>query len=104
MKKFLLLIANILIIVFVIVFISNYARHERQIDREIEMNSFKNITFSAELVTTNYLEGEQRTCNSWANYINSRAITMQQAVDYVATAKTNARVSVSSRVYVRTGL
>ena len=93
MKKFLLLIANILIIAFVIVFISNYARHERQIDREIEMNSFKNITFSAELVTTNYLEGEQRTCNSWANYINSRAITMQQAVDYVATAKTNARIS-----------
>ncbi len=93
MKKFLLLIANILIIVFVIVFISNYARHERQIDREIEMNSFKNITFSAELVTTNYLEGEQRTCNSWANYINSQNMTMQQAVDYVTTAKTNARVS-----------
>ncbi len=93
MKKFLLLIFNILIIAFVIVFISNYARHERQIDREIEMNSFKNITFSAELVTTNYLEGEQRTCNSWANYINSRDITMQQAVDYVSTAKTNARVS-----------
>ena len=93
MKKFLLLIFNILIIAFVIVFISNYARHERQIDREIEMNSFKNITFSAELVTTNYLEGEQRTCNSWANYINSRDITMQQAVDYVSTAKTNSRVS-----------
>ena len=93
MKKFLLLILNILIIAFVIVFISNYARHERQIDREIEMNSFKNITFSAELVTTNYLEGEQRTCNSWANYINSRDITMQQAVDYVSTAKTNSRVS-----------
>lgn len=93
MKKFILLIANIIIIAFVILFISNYAKHERQIDREIEMNSFKNITFSAELVTTNYLEGEQRTCNSWANYINSRAITMQQAVDYVTTAKTNARVS-----------
>ena len=93
MKKFILLIANIIIIAFVILFISNYARHERQIDREIEMNSFKNITFSAELVTTNYLEGEQRTCNSWANYINSRAITMQQAVDYVTTAKTSARVS-----------
>jgi signal transduction histidine kinase/CheY-like chemotaxis protein len=93
MKKFLLLIFNILIIAFVIVFISNYARHERQIDREIEMNSFKNITFSAELVTTNYLEGEQRTCNSWANYINSRDITMQQAVDYVRTAKTNSKIS-----------
>ena len=93
MKKFLLLIANILIIVFVIVFISNYARHERQIDREIEMNSFKNITFSAELVTTNYLEGEQRTCNSWANYINSQNMTMQQAIDYVRIAKTNLKVS-----------
>ena len=93
MKKFILLIANIIIIAFVILFIANYAKHERQIDREIEMNSFKNITFSAELVTTNYLEGEQRTCNSWANYINSQNMTMQQAVDYVTTAKTNARVS-----------
>ena len=93
MKKFFLLIINILIIAFVIVFISNYARLERQVSREIEMNSFKNITFSAELVTTNYLEGEQRTCNSWANYINSQNMTMQQAVDYVRTSKTNSKIS-----------
>ena len=93
MKKFLLLITNILIIAFVIVFVMNYARHEREIDLELEKESFKNITFSAELVTTNYLEGEQRTCNSWANYMNSQNMTMEQAVEYVRAAKTNSKIS-----------
>lgn len=92
MKKFLLLITNIVIIAIVIAFIANYARHERLLNREIEMNSFKNITLSAELVTTNYLEGEQRTCNSWANYMNSQNMTMQQAIEYVRAARTNSRV------------
>ena len=93
MKRFLLLITNILIIAFVIGFVANYARHERTIDLEIEKESFKNITFSAELVTTNYLEGEQRTCNSWANYMNSQEMTIEEAAEYVRTAKTNTRIS-----------
>ena len=93
MKKFLLLIANILIIAFVIGFVMNYARHERAIDLELEKESFENITYSAELVTTNYLEGEQRTCNSWANYMNSQNMTMEQAIKYVQVSKTNPRIS-----------
>ncbi len=93
MKKFLLLIVNILIITFVIGFVMNYARHKRSIDLEIEKESFKNITFSAELVTTNYLEGEQRTCNFWANYINSQNMTMEEAIAYVRAAKTNSKIN-----------
>lgn len=93
MKRFLLLIANILIIAFVIAFVTNYARHERTIDVVLEKESFENITYSAELVTTNYLEGEQRTCNSWANYMNARDLTIEQAIEYVRVAKTNPKIS-----------
>ena len=93
MKRFLLLITNILIIAFVIAFVSNYARHERSINIELEKENFESITYSAELVTTNYLEGEQRTCNSWAKYINSKSLTMEQAVEYVRIAKTNPKIN-----------
>ena len=81
------------IIVFVIAFVTNYARHERTIDAVLEKESFENITYSAELVTTNYLEGEQRTCNSWANYMNARDLTIEQAIEYVRVAKTNPKIS-----------
>ena len=30
-------------------------------------------------VTDNYLEGEQRICDVWAQYINSRSMTMDEA-------------------------
>ncbi len=93
MKRFLLLIANILIIAFVIAFVTNYARRERTINAVLEKESFENITYSAELVTTNYLEGEQRTCNSWANYMNARDLTIEQAIEYVRVAKTNPKIS-----------
>ncbi len=41
------------------------------------------MTAAMEKVTTNYLEGEQRICDSWANYIGSREMTLQEATDFV---------------------
>ena len=34
-------------------------------------------------VTENYLEGEQRVCDVWAQYINSSNMTMEEAVEYI---------------------
>ena len=36
-----------------------------------------------EHVTENYLEGEQRICDVWARYINSKAMTMDEAVAFI---------------------
>ncbi len=47
------------------------------------MEHFENTTVTMEKVTENYLEGEQRICDVWAQYINSRPMTMKEAADYI---------------------
>ena len=37
-----------------------------------------------EHVTENYLEGEQRICDVWARYINSKEMTMEEAVSFIS--------------------
>ena len=36
-----------------------------------------------EQVTENYLEGEQRICDVWSQYINSRNMTLEEATGYI---------------------
>ena len=45
-----------------------------------------------EHVTTNYLIGEQRLCESWANYINANEMTGEEAIAYVRTCVTSPNV------------
>ena len=45
--------------------------------------AFGNMTAAMESVTTNYLEGEQEVCNSWANYINAHAMTAEEAAAFI---------------------
>ena len=93
MKKFILLITNIAIISFVLIFVTFYAQKELKTDFQNQKENFKNITISAELVTKNYLEGEQRNCDSWANFINSRPkLTIEDAITFVISAKTNPEI------------
>ena len=93
MKKFLLLITNIAIICFVLLFVTIYAQKELTADVQNQKENFKNITISAELVTKNYLEGEQRTCDSWANFINScRELTIEEAITFVRNSKTSPEI------------
>ena len=40
-----------------------------------------------EHVTENYLEGEQRLCDSWAACINSRKMNMTEAMSYLKVAQ-----------------
>ena len=46
------------------------------------------MTVAMQRVTTNYLEGEQRVCDSWANHINSSRMTLEQAVDFARSSLT----------------
>ena len=49
--------------------------------------NFMNMSIGMEQVTTNYLEGEQRLCDSWAACINSRKMNMTEAMDYLNVAQ-----------------
>ncbi len=49
--------------------------------------NFMTMSIGMEKVTTNYLEGEQRLCDSWAACINSRKMNMQEAMSYLKVAQ-----------------
>ena len=63
-----------------VVFHSHYtSRNTTQ--RQIE--HFENTTITMEHVTENYLEGEQRICDVWARYINSKDMTIEEAISFI---------------------
>jgi signal transduction histidine kinase/CheY-like chemotaxis protein len=55
--------------------------HRDMVQRQVE--HFENTTVTMEHVTENYLEGEQRICDVWARYINSKNMTMEEAVSFI---------------------
>ena len=92
MKKLPILISNILIVGFIMIFVSLHVTNQGKLHITRNRENFENMTVSLERVTTYYLEGEQRLCNSWARYINNYNLTLQEAVEYlnmVQVVKTN---------------
>lgn len=83
MKKNWVIIVNVLIIIamlsFVVLYSSSTSR--KTIQRQIE--HFENTTIAMEHVTENYLAGEQRICDVWARYINSKDMTIEDAISFI---------------------
>jgi len=84
MKRFFIIIINTLIVLGVIVFVSLYTHSETLRQTAAQTEAFENMTVALEQVTANYLTGEQRICDVWAHYINNKAMTMEEAVDFIA--------------------
>ena len=87
MKKFPIFISNIVIIGFIIFFVSVHVTNQGNLHISRNRENFLNMTISLERVTTYYLEGEQRLCNSWARYINHKNLTLKESVDYLNTVQ-----------------
>ena len=87
MKKTLIIIANFLIVLFTLFFVSLYVRNQSSFMQGYNTENFMNMSIGMEQVTTNYLEGEQRLCDSWAACINSRKMNMTEAMDYLNVAQ-----------------
>ena len=83
MKKTFIIIVNVVIMAAILIFIDFYSRFESRNSYLRQIEHFVNTTVTMERVTENYLEGEQRICDVWAYYINSRTMTMEEAADYV---------------------
>ena len=83
MKKLPILISNILIVAFIMIFVSLHVTNQGKLHITRNRENFENMTMGLEQVTTYYLEGEQRLCNSWARYISLNNLTMEQAIDYL---------------------
>ena len=83
MKKPFVIVVNVVIMTVILIFVVLYSGFENRDSYRRQVEHFENTTVTMERVTENYLEGEQSICDIWAQYINSRTMTMEEAVDYI---------------------
>ena len=78
-----IVMANVVLMSAILVFVTLYSGHERKENYRTQVEHFVNKAIAMERVTGNYLEGEQGICDNWAQYINSRELTLEEAAAYV---------------------
>ena len=88
MKKTLMIFGNVAIVLAILVFVVVYAGNEQRMNLQSSTDSFESMTVAMEQVTTNYLTGEQRVCDSWANHINTTDMSGEEAIRFVDSALT----------------
>ena len=93
MKKTLIVIVNAIIMAGILVFVVLYSRFDSKDAYQRHIEHLENSTVTIKHVTENYLEGEQRICDVWARYINNKAMTMQEAVDFIRASHVLANTS-----------
>ena len=83
MKKTWVILVNVLIMLAILVFVSFYSGFENRNNTQLQIRHIENTTITMEHVTENYLEGEQRVCDVWAHYINSKKMTIEEAASFI---------------------
>ncbi len=83
MKKTYIIIVNVIIMAAILTFVVFYSSFESRESFQRQVEHFEDTTVNMERVTENYLEGEQQICDVWARYINNKAMTMEEAADYI---------------------
>ena len=83
MRKTVIIIVNVVIMVAMLIFVVLYSGSESRHSYQRQIEHFEDTTVTMEHVTENYLEGEQRICDIWARYINTKAMTMEEAAEYI---------------------
>ena len=88
-----IVIANIALMSALLVFVALYSSYERKENYRFQVDHFVNTTVAMEQVTGNYLEGEQGICDNWAQYIDSRDLTLEEAAAYIRATHVKADTS-----------
>ena len=83
MKKPWFIVFNVLIMLALLAFVVLYSYMTSRNATRRQIEHFENTTITMEHVTENYLEGEQRICDVWARYINSKDMTIDDAVSFI---------------------
>ena len=89
MKRIPVILGNALIVLATLTFVMLYAGNQQHQILEAQTDGFINMTVAMEHVTTNYLIGEQRVCDSWAKHINAGSMTAEEAVEFLASSVTD---------------
>ncbi|MBP5245058.1 MAG: hypothetical protein J6036_01200, partial [Clostridia bacterium] len=83
MRKNWVIIVNVFIMIAMLTFVVIYSDFENRNSTQRQIEHFENTTITMKHVTENYLEGEQRICDVWARYINSKDMTIEDAVSLI---------------------
>ena len=83
MKKTWIIIVNVLIMLALLTFVVLYSNSASRDMTQRQIEHFENTTITMEHVTENYLSGEQRICDVWAHYINSKDMTIEEAISFI---------------------
>ncbi|MBQ6321610.1 MAG: response regulator [Lachnospiraceae bacterium] len=88
-----IVMANIALMSAILIFVALYSNYERKENYRSQVEHFVNASIAMERVTGNYLEGEQQVCDNWAQYINSRDLTLEEAAAYIRATHVKADTS-----------
>lgn len=83
MKRIWVVVVNVIIMIAMLIFVVLYSDFENSNATQMQIEHFENTTFTMKHVTENYLEGEQRICDVWAHYIDSKDMTIEEAVSFI---------------------
>ena len=83
MKKTWVIIVNVFIMIAMLTFVVLYSSLTTRNTTQRQIEHFENTTITMEHVTENYLAGEQRICDVWAHYINSKDMTIDEAISFI---------------------
>ncbi len=67
----------------ILIFVVIYSSYESRNVYRHQVENFRHTTETLERVTKNYLEGEQRICDVWAQYIDGRDMSLEDAVEFI---------------------
>ncbi len=97
-KKALVIIPNLIIIVFILLFVIKYANYKVEESNQIVIADYEKMTVTVNQIITNYLEDEQHLCDIWSNYVNRSAesgtpMTAEEVISFIRKAKTSPEIS-----------
>ena len=98
MKRALVIIPNIIIIGFILLFIVRYSNLKVEESNRKVTEEYEKMTVTVNQIITNYLEDEQHLCDIWSNYVNRSAeagspMTPEEVVSYIRKAKVSPEIS-----------
>jgi len=85
-ERIVLIGANLLVVAAILLGIITYNRSVREETVQIGQDSFIASTDIVSQMADSYLVADRQVCDNWATYINSRQMTMEEAVAYLSDA------------------
>ena len=98
MKRALVIVPNLLIIGFILIFVIRYANFKVEESNRIVIAEYEKMTVTVNQIITNYLKDEQHLCDIWSNYVNRSAeagtpMTAEEVISYIRKAKISPEIS-----------